>query len=148
MTTISQVAGIVDRAATDPAFRQRLLSAPAAALQEAGIDVPEGSEVRVVENTEGLRHVVLPAKPDGFEDDEPGARASAGPDASAAEKLYAHARLVIDSWDDAGLKARLMSDPAAVMAERGIAVEPGTELRVVEATDRIHYLVLPPAANR
>ena len=148
MTTISQVADVVDRATTDPAFRRRLLDEPADTLRTAGVEVDEGSEVRVVENTDRLRHLVLPGKPDGFEDDEPGSRVTAGTTDSAAERLYAHARLVIDTWSDGELRARLLSDPAAVLAERGITVEPGTELRVVEATDRIHYLVLPPAASR
>ena len=146
MTTISDVAEVVDRAATDPAFRQRLLSAPAATLQEAGIDVPAGSEVQVLENTDRLRHFVLPGKPEGFEDDEAGSMP--GAPTSDAEKLHAQARLVIDTWSDADLKARLLGDPVTVMAERGITLPAGTELRVVEASDRILYLVLPPLSGR
>ncbi len=145
MTTISQVAEVVDRAASDPAFRQRLLSAPAVTLQDAGIDVPEGSEVRVLENSDRLRHMILPQKPEGFEDDEAGSTPSAP--ATDAEKLHAHARLVIDSWSDAGLRARLLGDPATVLAERGITLPAGTEVRVVEAGDRVLYLTLPPASR-
>ena len=147
MTAIAEVAGIVDRAAADAAFRQELLRAPVATLQGEGIDVPAGSEVRVLENTAGLRHLVLPARPDGFEDDEPPGAASGGA-RSPAEALHAHARLVIDSWSDGDLRARLLADPASVMAERGIAL-PGdvAELRVVEPDDRILYLVIPPAAG-
>jgi len=145
MTTIAQVAAVVDRASNDPAFRQRLLSAPAATLQGAGIDVPEGSEVRVLENTDGLRHFVLPGRPYGFVDDEPTRPGSA---ISMADTLYAHARLAIDTWSDGGLKARLLKDPSAVLAEHGITVPSATQLRVVEATDRVLYLTLPPAASR
>jgi hypothetical protein len=147
VTTISQVAEVVDRAATDPAFRQRLLSAPEATLQEAGIEVPEGSEVRVLENTGRLRHCVLPSKPEGFEEDEASGSTSGSP-ASHAEKLHAHARLVIDTWSDGGLKARLLSDPSAVLAERGLALPDGVGLRMIEASDRTLFLVLPPLSGR
>jgi hypothetical protein len=145
VTTIAQVAAVVDRAAKDPAFRQRLLSAPAATLQDAGIDIPEGSEVRVLENTDGLRHLVLPGRPYGFVDDEP---TRSGSGISMADTLYAHARLAIDTWSDGDLKAHLLKDPSAVLAERGITVPSATQLRVVEATDRVLYLTLPPAVSR
>jgi hypothetical protein len=149
VTTISQVAEVVDRAATDPAFRQELLSAPAATLRAAGIAIPEGSEVRVVENTAGLRHLVLPGKPEGFEHEEaPPSGSAPGAAASTAEKLHEHARLVVDTWSDGDLRARLLNDPRAVLAERGIAPPDAVELRVVETTDRVVYLALPPAVSR
>ncbi len=149
MTTIAQVAEVVDRAVTDPAFRQQLLSAPAATLRSAGIEVPAGLEVRVVENTHGLSYLVLPTRPEGFSGDElkqPGPPSGAA--SSTAEKLHAHARLVVDTWSDGNLKARLLKDPAAVLAERGIPMPAATELRVVEASDRVVYLTLPPAVSR
>ena len=149
MTTIAQVAEVVGRAASDPAFRKQVLSAPAATLRSSGIEVPATLEVRVVENTQSLRYLVLPSRPEGFSGIEPGqplppSRAAT----STAEKLSAHARLVVDTWSDANLKARLLKDPIAVLAERGIAMPPATELRVVEATDSCVYLALPPAASR
>jgi hypothetical protein len=147
VTTIAQLAEVVDRSATDPAFRQQLLSTPGATLQAVGVDVPLGSEVRVVENTDGLRHLILPKRPPGFQDDEATPSSSATGAASAAETLYAHARLVIDSWSDGGLRARLLGDPAAVLAERGITI-PGVELRAIEPTDGVLYLALPPATSR
>jgi hypothetical protein len=149
VTTIAQVAEVVGRAVNDPAFRKQVLSAPAATLRSAGIDVPATLEVRVVENTQHLRYLVLPSRPEGFSGVEPGQPSpSSGPATSMEDKLAAHARLVVDSWSDANLKARLLKNPAAVLAERGIAMPPATELRVVEATDSIAYLALPPVASR
>lgn len=149
MTTIAQVAEVVGRAVKDPSFRKQVLSAPAATLRSAGIDVPATLEVRVVENTQHLRYLVLPSRPEGFSGGEPGQPGpSSGAATSMEDKLSAHARLVVDTWSDAQLKARLLKNPAAVLAERGIAMPPATELRVVEATDSITYLALPPAASR
>ena len=54
---------VVARAWTDEAFKRRLLAEPKAVLQEQGIAVPAGVEVRVVENTARLAYLVLPPKP-------------------------------------------------------------------------------------
>jgi len=59
-----------------------------------------------------------------------------------------HARklgqVVAKAWTDEGFKRRLLADPKAALGEQGIVVPAGTEVRVVEDTDRVHHLVLPP----
>ena len=42
--------------------------------------------------------------------------------------------------------ARLMEHPAVVLAEHGLEVRPGLEVRVVENTDKVAYLTLPAKA--
>jgi hypothetical protein len=54
---------VVARAWSDEAYKQRLLRAPQSVLQEHGIEVPAGAEVRVVENTEQVVYLVLPQRP-------------------------------------------------------------------------------------
>jgi hypothetical protein len=49
----------------DDALKQRFLSDPHAVLAEHGMDVPEGMNVNVVENTDNAVHVTLPAAPEG-----------------------------------------------------------------------------------
>jgi hypothetical protein len=49
----------------DDALKQRFLSEPHAVLAEHGMDVPEGMNVNVVENTDNTVHVTLPAAPVG-----------------------------------------------------------------------------------
>ncbi len=61
---------VVAKAWSDDAFKAQLLSDPAAALKEAGVAVPDGVEVKVVENTETLFHLVLPPRPDEELSDE------------------------------------------------------------------------------
>jgi len=39
-------------------------------LREAGIDVPAGQQVRVVENTDQVIHMVLPQKPREMSDEQ------------------------------------------------------------------------------
>jgi hypothetical protein len=61
---------IVATAWADPEFNARLLADPRTVLAEHGIDVPEGIELVVVENTETVQHLVLPSSPAGELADE------------------------------------------------------------------------------
>lgn len=54
---------IIARAWSDPAFKARLLKDTKTVLYEQGVDLPSGTNVRVVENTDELVHFVLPARP-------------------------------------------------------------------------------------
>jgi hypothetical protein len=54
---------LVARAWLDEGFKRRLLGEPAAVLKEAGLEVPEGVQINMLENTDRLIHLVLPAKP-------------------------------------------------------------------------------------
>jgi hypothetical protein len=56
---------IIARAWRDPAFKAKLLADPHTTLKEAGVAVPEGVTVKVVENTDTHHHLVLPPKPTG-----------------------------------------------------------------------------------
>ena len=61
----------VARAMKDPAFKERLMSAPVATLREAGVAVPDGVNIRVFQNTEAEVNLVLPsATAGGVEDAE------------------------------------------------------------------------------
>ena len=54
---------LVAKAWSDEAFKQRLLRYPAAVLLAEGVAVPEGVEVRIVENTQTLLYFTLPVNP-------------------------------------------------------------------------------------
>jgi hypothetical protein len=53
-------------------------------------------------------------------------------------------RIVAEAWADEDFKRRLTADTKSVLAERGIHVEEGVEVKVVEGSERVRYLVLPP----
>ena len=55
--------------------------------------------------------------------------------------------LVAEVWSDDNLKQRLIDDPATVLREYGIEVPDDVEFRVVEDTDRVKHLVLPPCPS-
>ncbi len=56
---------IIARAWRDPAFKAKLLADPHGTLKEAGVAVPAGVKVTVVENTDTHHHLVPPPKPTG-----------------------------------------------------------------------------------
>ena len=52
-------------------------------------------------------------------------------------------QLIAKCWEDEVLKARLIADPAAVLQEFGMEAPAGVELKVVENSAQVQYLVLP-----
>ncbi len=62
---------LVAKAWSDDEFKVELLSDPMRVFKENSIEVPEGIEVRMVENTADTMHFILPPEPsDELSDDE------------------------------------------------------------------------------
>ena len=53
-------ADVYARTMTDPEFKAQFIADPAAVLSAAGVEVPEGLTIKVVENSSTTFHVVLP----------------------------------------------------------------------------------------
>jgi hypothetical protein len=69
--------------------------------------------------------------------------------ATATNRTELEARLIARAWQDDAFKQQLVDDPrAAIAAEFGRAVPEGIEMRVVEETATVRYLVLPPNTTR
>ena len=64
-----QYRDLIQKASNDPAFRTRLVKHPREVLKQEGWEIPDGLEVRVVENTDTLMHLTLPAS-SGLTDEE------------------------------------------------------------------------------
>jgi hypothetical protein len=66
------------------------------------------------------------------------------------------AKLIARAWEDEAFKAALLSNPSQAIAQAGLTVPEGTEIRVVEqSSDKgvkekpgVHYLILPPKPKR
>lgn len=146
--TIAQIADVVARAATDSSWRQQLLASPAATLSSAGISIPSGMSVQVLENSSSIAHVVLPSRPSGVSDDDlkPIAAAPAV-GTSIADKLDAFGRLVVATWTDNSLKSQFLQNPASVMSARGIALPSGVTVKAVAESASTLYVVIPAATG-
>ena len=59
------------------------------------------------------------------------------------EEKNALARLFAACWKDEALKARFMADPKAVLAEHGMPVPDGMNIKVVENSDSHVHIALP-----
>jgi hypothetical protein len=62
----------------------------------------------------------------------------------SGDKQSAYAKIVARAWSDPVFKTRLLADPGPILAEAGITPPPGVNFRVVEDTDTVSHLVLPP----
>ena len=52
-------------------------------------------------------------------------------------------KIVVQAWSDAGFKKRLLSDPAAVLKEKGFEVHDEMAVKVVEDSAQMVHLILP-----
>jgi hypothetical protein len=53
-------------------------------------------------------------------------------------------QLVQKATEDAALRKRLLQSPQQVLAESGIMLPAGIEVEILENTDKVIHLVLPP----
>jgi hypothetical protein len=62
-------------------------------------------------------------------------------------EMQAHARqwgqLVARTWSDPTFKARLLAEPGPTLAEQGIRLPPGMQVRVHENSAAVFHLTLP-----
>ena len=59
------VSEIVAKCWADEGFKKMLLSDPAATLKAEGLELPAGTSLKVLQNTDTVFHLVIPAKPTG-----------------------------------------------------------------------------------
>lgn len=116
-------ARLVARAWTDEEFKQRLLHDPKTACAEMGIDASGMNEFVVLENTQRVRHVVV------------------------CTLCSCYPRAILgrppDWYKSVNYRKRAVVEPRAVMREFGQEVGDEIEVRVVDSTADIRYLVLP-----
>lgn len=147
--TVDQLSSVVNQAATDPAFRAELLGNPSATLQSAGISIPVGVSVNVVEDTQNVRYAIVSARPDGISDADlaTATSESIANDGSVAASIAVYAQLVAKSWTDSSLRSSLFSNPAATLAAHGISVPSGVQVTAVESSENDLVVAVPPAAT-
>jgi len=58
------IARAIARTWTDADYKAKMMNDPRAALAEAGVEVPAGMTVKVLEDTVEIEHLVLPVAPD------------------------------------------------------------------------------------
>jgi nitrile hydratase alpha subunit len=116
-------ARLVARAWVDPQFKARLLDDARAAALELGLDPGPSPVVVAVENTERVHHMVVCTLCSCYP------RALLGPPP--------------DWYKSLPYRSRAVSEPRSVLDEFGVELEDGVEVRVLDSTADIRYLVLP-----
>jgi nitrile hydratase len=116
-------ARLVARAWVDPGFKSRLLSDARAAALELGLDPGPSPVVEAVENTERVHHVVVCTLCSCYP------RALLGPPP--------------DWYKSLAYRSRTVRDPRGVLHEFGVELDERVEVRVLDSTADVRYLVLP-----
>jgi nitrile hydratase len=116
-------ARLVARAWVDPDFRRRLLSDARSAALELGLDPGPSPVVVAVENTDDVHHMVVCTLCSCYP------RALLGPPPAWYKSLP--------------YRSRAVSDPRGVLDEFGVELGDDVELRVLDSTADIRYLVMP-----
>jgi len=116
-------AKLVAHAWVDPAFKERLLTDARAAAGELGLDAGPSPTVVAVENTDEVHNMVVCTLCSCYP------RALLGPPPAWYKSLP--------------YRSRAVSEPRAVLAEFGVELDPGVELRVLDSTADVRYLVVP-----
>ena len=121
--SLSGGARVVARAWTDPAFKSRLLADSRSAVGELGLSLTRDAELAVVENTESVHHLVVCTLCSCYP------TALLGPPP--------------DWYKSAPYRRRAVVEPRAVMREFGLDLDEGVQVRVIDSTADLRYLVLP-----
>lgn len=116
-------ARLVARAWVDPEFKQRLLADARSAALELGLDPGPSPVVVALENTETVHHMVVCTLCSCYP------RALLGPPPAWYKSL--------------AYRSRAVSDPRGVLAEFGLQIGDDVQLRVLDSTADIRYLVIP-----
>ena len=81
---------------------------------------------------------------------EPTPAAGPGPaiDPATGRARDLEAQVLAQAVQDPAFRARLLAEPKAVFAERGLSIPPEIQIQVVQETAEQYYLVLPASAAR
>lgn len=120
-------AAVVARAWTDPEFKALLLRDGTAAVESVGIDMANAPRLAVVENTPGMHHLIV----------------------CTLCSCYPRKLLGIPpAWYKShAYRSRAVIDPRGILREFGTEFPEHTEIRVVDSTADLRYIVLPLRPN-
>lgn len=128
-------AQVMSRATEDEQFRAALQENPKRVLSKTyNLDIPDNVTIQVVEDTQGVRHLVLPyvAAPAG--------------EVQAPQDIQWYANLLLRAYQDDAFKQQLLADPKSALREASdLDVPSGLELKVLEETAERRYLTMPPS---
>jgi nitrile hydratase len=116
-------ARVVARAWADPAYRERLMSDATSAIAEFGYTGRQGEHMVAVENTPAVHNMVV----------------------CTLCSCYPWSVLGLPPvwYKSPPYRSRAVADPRGVLAEFGVSLPAGTEIRVWDSTAEMRYLVIP-----
>lgn len=141
-TTISKLAIVIEKAASDPAYRKALATSTKATLESAGISIPDGLEVKLVENSDEVRNLIRYARSSLSSETLQQIKSLAANAESPKTALESYAKLQIDAWLDPTLEKQLEADAKATLSKYGISLPASVTVEQLEADASVAYLPL------
>ena len=114
---------VVARAWVDPEFKQLLLTNARQAVESMGFEVRSDTDLVVLENTENRHHLIVCTLCSCY----PGSLLGPPP----------------DWYKSFPYRSRAVIDPRGVMREFGLEIPDDREVRVMDSTSELRYMVLP-----
>jgi nitrile hydratase len=116
-------AKVVARAWADPEYKARLLEEGTGAIAEMGFKGPQGEHIVVLENTSTVHNVVV----------------------CTLCSCYPWPVLGLPpTWyKDPGYRSRIVREPRALLAELGLVLDDGVDIRVWDSSSEVRYMILP-----
>lgn len=116
-------AKVVAKAWSNSDFRTRLIDDPRKTLEEMGIKVGQIAELKIVENSDDLHHVVT------------------------CTLCSCYPRMILGvppAWyKSTAYRARIVREPRTVLKEFGVELPDATKIRVLDSTADLRFLVIP-----
>ncbi|MFB2880642.1 NHLP leader peptide family RiPP precursor [Floridanema aerugineum] len=151
---------LITRALKDEAFRHKLVANPKAVIEEElGKKLPATFEIITVEETETTLYMVLPCNPyEGVSEEELKSLVGMAYEDIAQWVLEQQRNTLLDEvssvpmfirvWKDKDFKHKLLYSPKMVIEEEcGVEIPENIEIKILEETVHILYIVLPRLDN-
>ena len=119
---IEKAVQVVVAAWSDPGFKAALLADSRRALAELGIEIPEGIDLDVRDNTGDTHHVIVCTK------------CSCWPTFLSPSPPF---------WKNADYTTRVVADPRLALLDIGLTLDPEEPVEVVDTTPAVRAMVIP-----
>ena len=144
---IASLTTVIQKAASNPAYRKALITSTKATLESAGITIPAGLEVKVVENSDKIRNMVTIAKSSLTSDDLQQLKTMVSSASVPKTAIESYAKLLVDSLTDPAVEKQLATDAKAALTKYGISIPSGVSINQLASSGATGYLAIPSGST-
>ena len=119
----------------DPKLKEKLFKNPKEVCTAHGIKLPKGQEVKILENSKEIFHLVLPKAPEGLSKED---LLKVG-----VEGYPPHwGKIIGKAWTDPKFKEELFKNPKEVCKKNGLNINQ-EKVHIIDEEKETYYMVFP-----